>query len=252
MRTRPRREVGDRVHREGQARERPRRERPAAPLHDLAEVVRAGDPLVQTAARDSIARLAWRAQAEEHGIGPAVGGIAGHEEGQAQQEARVDQPPRAIAPHAADPPRVEEGVVHVEAEPQERHRDGHPLAGLSKAEGEDQRALQVVRQPEREQHERAGIERVRAGRVERGDGKDRRALHGDPGQAAGERRAPARAQVAAVGRGDEQRRQQRGQREREHPLDPARHASTPVQRFRLAARLYAERRFDFCSSAQRD
>ena len=101
-------------------------------------------------------------------------------------------------------------VEQVEEDGHGRDGDRHAPPVGPDEEREDEGPVQVVKLPHGQEDERHRRERVRALEVDPDEEPDRRALHDDPAQPRRDGRPPALALVTAVGRRDEEEREEGG------------------------------------------
>src|SRR5690606_1548901 len=89
---RPRYEIRRCVQGEGESRQGPRRQGPTEPLHDLAQVVGAGDPAVRAAVRNLVAAPPRSPERRKGTAGGTVRGVSAGEERRTEDEPWIGQP----------------------------------------------------------------------------------------------------------------------------------------------------------------
>ena len=151
-------EVGEGPESEDGAAPRPGEDSEAAPLHELAEVVGAGDLAVEAAVGQVVACVAGFAQVAYDVVGVHVDDHSGEEDGGAGDELRREEPlwgvgvGRQISGEAEEPAALHEGVEAVEECAHEDDGQGH-AAFAAQQEGEDERAVEIVDFEEAEEDE---------------------------------------------------------------------------------------------------
>ena len=146
-------QVGGREHKEGEARQRPRSQRPTGPFQYFPEIVGTGDETESSTLGDGVATLAGFAQTQQGRVGVDVEGHSRKENRKANKEAGVGQPFDAVFADLRDEPGIDVGVDYVEEEARSGNGDWHPLAFRARPKRVDERAVQVVDLPQGKEHQ---------------------------------------------------------------------------------------------------
>ncbi|GER55828.1 hypothetical protein STAS_33529 [Striga asiatica] len=209
------------VHEEPKPSPRPRHDGPAQPLYNLAQIIRAADPLKKPTPGHPVP-IPTFLQPHQHAVRPDVRRRTADENRPAGGHPPPEPPVSVEIGVLRHPPRLQVGVQQVEHERHRRDAGREPgsaaaaAAGLEvEAEGVDEGAVEVVEEEGGDEGEGAGVAAVPAvGEEEKGE-PDGGALHEEPGERRGEGGAPSGAAVAAVGGREEEEGDDGGGRDEE-------------------------------------
>ena len=147
-------QVCHRPYGKDQAGQGPCRQGPSDPLDDLAQVIRAADPAIQSTLGNTICRFTGIPQFKEYRVRLIIDTKAGYEKNKPDYESDVRKPIRRIPTRERKQIPAVQGAVHrVEKESETNDQNGDALFSIPQSPGIDKSSIDVVDFPQNEKHD---------------------------------------------------------------------------------------------------